>query len=136
MDIDELLSKEPNMSEFSSKKLLLEIFSKEEWRCYGSNICDESEELASRYLKHHARIPGLISNEMVAHNPASVFYFADDEDRESVKGGLFSNGAVIFSHAEGKRSTSLFIDEAAAQRLGYPDKGYVYLSQVESEDDI
>jgi len=131
MTIEELLSLEPDVSEYTSEQIVLELFHKDEWRCYPPNLCDETDELAERFLKYHAREPSLITEGMAAKRPVAVFY--QNKNGVAGKGGLFINGAVIVAHYEGIRTVTLFIDEAHAQRLGYPEEGYKYLSQIESE---
>ncbi len=132
MTIDELLALNPSMSEYTSQKLILELFHKPEWRCYASKTHPESEALAERFLKHHAKLPGFLSREIHAHRPVDVFFATDGE--ASVKGGLFLNGAVIISHNPGKpRSVSLLIDDAVAQRNHYPDEDFVYLSDLDGD---
>lgn len=132
MTIDELLALNPSMSEYTSQKLILELFHKPEWRCYASTTCDNSEELAKRFLRYHARLPGFISREIHAHRPIDVFFATDGE--ASVKGGLYLNGAVIISHNPHKdRSVSLLIDDALAQQNTYPDKDFVYLSDLDGD---
>lgn len=135
MTIDELLVLNPSMSEYTSQKLVLELFNKTEWRCYASTVCAESEALAERFMRYHARLPGFISREIHAHRPVDVFFATDGE--ASIKGGLYLNGAVLVSHNPGKpRSVSLLIDDAVAQRSNYPDEDYVYLSDLDGDDEL
>lgn len=125
MNIEELLSLNPTISEYTSEQMIVQIVEKEEWRCYSATTCSESKELAERYLRFHARIPGLAVREIKATRPVDVFYATDGT--ASIKGGLFLNGAVVIASNPGKpHSISLFIDDAVAQKNHYPNEGYIY----------
>lgn len=132
MNISGILGLEPTLSEYRSESLLMEIMQKEDWRCYPGETCEESRDLANRFLQYHSTVPGFISEEMRAREPAAVLYFVSS-NRESVKGGVFKNGCVLVVHSGGEEVVSLFIDDASAQRLNYPDKGYVYMTQQVEE---
>ncbi len=129
MTLEELLQQQPTMSEDMSQKLFLEILLSHGWRTYGPGICEESEELARRFLTFHAKIPGYFSREIYGKYPAGIFYF--ESEKESIKGALFQNGAVIVAkeNSSGKLKVSLAIDEATADSMQYPSEGYERLSQ-------
>lgn len=128
MKLEELLELEPTMSEYTSEKLLLEAMLTQGWRTYGPGICEESEDLARRFLSFHARIPGFFSKEIYGRLPAGVFYL--EKNNQSIKGGLFKNGAVFVTIKEsGERGVTLLIDDATAERMGYPEEGYEHLTQ-------
>lgn len=134
MDISTLLGMDPTLSEYSSESLLIEIIHKEEWRCYPGETCEESRGLAERFMQYHSTVPGFVSEEMRAQQPAAVLFFVGDNG-DSVKGGVFKNGCVLVVHSEGKEIVSLFIDDASAQRLNYPDEGYVYMASVTEDEE-
>lgn len=133
MDVNELLGLEPTVSEYTSETILLEVVHKEDWRCYASRNYEGASDLAERFLKYHATVPGFVSDELRAKKPVEVFFFVTG-DESSAKGGLFKNGAVLVAHSSEGQDISLFIDDASAQRLNYPDEGFVYLSDVREEE--
>lgn len=129
MTLEELLTSDPTMSEEMSRKLVLEVLLTHGWRTYGPGICDESTELARRFLGFHAKMPGYFSQEIYGKYPAGIFYW--EGEKETIKGGLFQNGAVIIAkeYSSEKIKVSLVIDEATAERMQYPSEGYERLSQ-------
>jgi len=135
MDIQDILNLEPTLSFHFSQSLLLEIMYRRDWRCYSSRTHDDAERLANRYLKHHARMPGLVSPEVKAPGPLDVFFWVEEGDGSHHKGGLFSNGAVLVARPGTEEQViSLFIDEVQARMWMYPQDGFVILGEMINEE--
>lgn len=123
MDLDGLMKRDATCSFYTSKTMVIEMLQKEDWRTYSSLTTDKVDQVIDRFLKNHARIPGLISKEVYAQVPAQVFYWADDTG--SFKGGLFANGAVMVANrSDGSVIRTLFIDDVTARRYLYPGEDH------------
>lgn len=122
MQFDDILRADPTESTHTSRLLLLDILlHKPQWRCYTTQTHSETDTLIARFLRSHARIPGMITPESQASEPAAIFYWKDTEGVH-YKGATFLNGAVFYArHPGGREVRTLFVaDETAQMWGGYP----------------
>ena len=134
MTLDHILEQAPTLSPDQSYLLILGLGT-QPWRCYSSQTFPDTRELIDRFIRSHGRIPGLITETMLSPLPAQVFSYYDDTSRASYKGGLYSNGAVVYVLHPTKGATwTLFIDDHTAREWGYPREGYTYLASKDSEN--
>lgn len=126
MTYEELLVTEPTLSQNNSQKLFFEICH-QGWRCY-SNALGDIESLVDRFLTSHARIPGAVTEQMLANQPLETLMYNVEGLR--VIGSLFLNGAVVSIFPPGKPSTQLlFVSDSTAERWSYPNHSYRYLEE-------
>lgn len=126
MTFDELLTAEPTLSQNNSKALFYEICH-QHWRCYSSALTEEVTQLTERFLRSHARIPGVVTEQMLATLPMEVFRYTTDAQLK-VFGALFINGAVaMVVPADLPGVQLLFVSDSTAAEWNYPDEGYLYM---------
>lgn len=134
--MNNLLDAEPTVNANISLGLYIDLFrEKKDWRLYSKNNLDQAEvdKLIQRYVRSHATIPALITDERLSKKPMEVFEFAQDAFR--VKGALFANGAVLEITIFDKELTHrcLLIDPKVARVWGYPEE-YSIPSELKSID--
>lgn len=131
MTYEEIMQLETTMSSNNSQKVFLELLYGE-WRFYSNQVTPVTDELIDRFLQSHARMPGFVTDEILAVVPVEIFGWRTDSG-VGTHGALFTNGAVLSITGEGKQVKLLFIDEATAHRWGYPD-GYSVRSERANEE--
>lgn len=134
MTLEELLLAQPTMSENNSEKLMIEIMTQPDWRCYSSAIFPGCVGLIGRFLASHAKQPGLVTTEMLALVPITVFGYHVTHSGVRVRGATFLNGAVVVVYPPQDTATHLlFVDEATATTWSYPDEGFRRLNDPAEE---
>lgn len=128
IDFDHL---EITMSENNSFKVYEEITTEvTNWRCYNKNTISQEElaGLIDRFVKYHATVPGVVTEEMLSSEPLETFGFSEGE--LGVKGLLYVNGAVmqVRTPTHPTPHYMLFIDDRVANVWAYPDQ-FVILSE-------
>lgn len=99
------------------------------WRCYSSVFVSQTETLIQRFLASHARMPGVLTEEMLALIPIDILRYTNKENGVRVEGATFTNGAVVtVLGTDGTSVKLLFIDDVTAERWKYPD-GHQYLGR-------
>lgn len=120
----QILEMRPTESEHMSQQIVIECLQRENWRTYSSRTCTTAniEDIITRYLEYHARVPGFLTANVYATEPAAVFGWKDEEG-VTYKGGVYKNGVVMVAdQPNGERVLTLFIDEADAEQWLYPDE--------------
>lgn len=131
---DQVLLASPTLSENNSEKIMIELLTKEGWRCYSSAIFPECMGLIMRFLASHAKQPGIVTNEMLALVPVAVFGYHVSHSGIRVKGATFLNGAVVAVFPQEEPATQLlFVDEETATTWSYPNEGFRRLTDSEEE---
>lgn len=128
MTYDDLLTIEPTLSENVSRGMFHEIL-QQGWRAYSSEELgqEETQQLVDRFLRAHARIPGLITEKMMATMPIDSFRYTTEEGAR-ILGSLFLNGAVVTVFPPNIGSTLiLFVNDATAEQWKYPEDGYHHI---------
>lgn len=108
----------------------------ENWRCYSKTAYPHFETLADRFIEIHSRIPSAIGIPILGVRPMYLFSNRVGlHDGVRTCGAVWLNGAYVYSVAT--RSPEmydelLFVDEDTARQYGYPDEGYIYMTDVMS----
>lgn len=125
MNLVELVESEPTMSQQASYVCIVGLGTMP-WRSYVSRDYPSTNELVDRFIRAHARVQGLVTDTMLSQDPAQIFYFSNGITDMRIKGGLWINGAVLYTRlADEPPVTTLMIDDETAETWRYPD-GWVY----------
>lgn len=126
MNLADIATMAATMSANASEMVLVELFFQSDWRCYSTELSADTPELAQRYLDAHARIPGLLTTEMLGEIPLEVIRWTKrDNDVQLVcEGVTFLNGAVVLMHLGAETITLLFVSNEVAVANHYPEEGF------------
>lgn len=122
MRYDDIRTMDVNLSENNGQLILKEIWGQSDWRCYSDALTSDTGSLIERFLVSHARMPGILMDEMLALVPVTVFRYTNKENGVRVEGATFINGAVItLVGRDYSRTKLLFVDDKTAERWSYPN---------------
>lgn len=132
MELNDFTTLNPTLTESHSVAAFLEILTHEGWVCYTSTRSThvDVDALANRFLRSHALVPGLVTEFTLATEPVAVWYWKEDNG-ETYKGGLFSNGAVHLRFGpDGSSDVMLFVAKETTQKWGYPDDFFIWPEEI------
>lgn len=128
----DFLNQEPTVSDNNSRAIYVELLTtKTDWILYSKNTIDDYDELVkliNRYINSHSSVPGVVTEEILSSTPIDIFYFEDVPGGFSIKGALYSNGAVVHVKMIGREHTMLLVHEKIAKAWGYPDS-YIHTTE-------
>lgn len=132
MTYDEVMQMEPTLSSNNSEMLFRELLT-HNWRYYSNHTTLEIDTLIERFLQSHARMPGFVTDEILAVIPIEVFEWRTPAG-VGTHGALFTNGAVVsIAGTEGQLVKMLFIDETTADRWRYPEGYFIHGERADEE---
>lgn len=101
------------------------------WRCYASAI-GAYDDWINRYLSAHARVPGIVTDDMPSATPVYVLrWWRQAPPPGMAEGIVYRNGAVITIYTQGQAALKLlFVAEADATGWRYPEEGYLVFSDL------
>jgi hypothetical protein len=132
MTYDDIMQLEPTLSPNNSEMLFRALLT-HDWRYYSSVVTPDIDVLIERFLKSHARMPGFVTDEILAVVPIEVFEWRTSAG-VGTHGALFTNGAVVsIVGTHGQMVNMLFVDETTADRWRYPE-GYLKYGERADEE--
>lgn len=135
MKWEDILENPPTSDDLTSYMVFSEILAFTEWRCYSSEQFPQIEWMIEEFIGGQAKMPGLISEELLAIRPIQILY--GKTGPYNLRGATYLNGAYFeVTSKEGQVNILLFIDDDTANVFNYPSEGYIYTSQhfIKKED--
>ena len=131
LDLEKLNELDATESDENAQAIVLELLLNKDYRCYSSSIHVGVPALTDRYLRLHARVPGIFHEE-----PAwtAIACGTWDDSAWIHRVAVFSNGAVYIQTpraSEEHRNIVLFVQNDTGDLWGYPNK---YFSSADWTD--
>lgn len=123
MLLSDFLKMKPQFSGDAGANILANMISQEGWGWYKTGTHPAVEELAGRFLRSHALIPGLITETTYGVIPMETFECEAvlSGSTVEVRGGYFLNGGVsVWVFPDGEQKVWLFVDRDTIETWGYP----------------